>query len=98
MVDQEAKLDHFAKSMGVIAFSSSLNFESVERRVVWVEECVEEVARGVLKLENEVFERCGMEEENVEEFREEVMGNEEWCGVVVSFGGEKEWLKRLDQI
>ena len=40
-------------------------------------ECVEEVARGVLKLENEVFERCGIEEENVEEFREEVMGNEE---------------------
>ena len=38
---------------------------------------MEEVARGVLKLENEVFEGCGIEEENVEEFREEVMGNEE---------------------
>ena len=39
-------------------------------------ECVEEVARGVLKLENEVFERCGIEEENVEGFREGVLGNE----------------------
>ena len=53
-------------------------------------ECVEEVARGVLKLENEVFERCGLEEENVEEFKEDVMGNEKCCGVVVSLGGEKE--------
>ena len=64
-MDQESKLDHFAKSMGVIAFSSSLNFESVESGVVRIVGCVGEVRNGVLKFESEVFERCGLVEEEM---------------------------------
>ena len=90
VVDQESKLDHFAKSMGVMALSSSLNFESVESGVCRVVGLVEEVTIGVLKLENEVLESCGLVEGKIGMFTEGVLGNEKSCGVVVSLGGERE--------
>ena len=45
-VDQASTLDHLALSIGVIAFSSSRNLDSVDNGVFWV---IEERV-GVLKM------------------------------------------------